>query len=217
MAGFLDKNTRIIDMVLTNHGKKLLAKGELNFTYWIPFDDEIDYDPYIAESGSISEAQLSSSIYLSIENSPVREATTGYRNFNLSGSDYTNVHRPMFTKPQGQEVLPRSLFPVSSSRSIETKQRRVQRVYKDRDEKGKYLNPIEPVDVGVERFASSNFSIEIGYEKNSFPGDFQPEGFHIRIMQSGSEGLVEIPSKRDMNNDLSYNNDVRVFVIKKTE
>lgn len=211
MAGFLDRSTRIIDLVLTGYGKSLLSKGQLNFCYWIPFDDETDYQPYISQSGSLSSAQLTAAFNESIELSPVREATTGYRSFNSSGSDFTNVHRPLFTMAQGQTVLPRTIFPVTSSREVSTKQRRVQRLYIDRDVGGKFVSPIDPVDIGVERFESTSFTLEFSYMKDSFPTDFQPEGFSVKMFKSGSFGLIEVDPRRDMSNDLSYTNDVRVF------
>ncbi len=217
MAGFLDRQTRIVDMVLTGRGKDLLSRGELNFCYWIPFDDEINYDPFISSSGSMGLAQLSASIDVEIENTPVREATTGYRYTNSSGSDFTNVHRPMYTMPQGQQVLPRAVFPVTGSRDLNTKQRRVQRVYHTRDADGRYLNTIDPVDIGVERFDPTRFSLDMSYTNDSFPHDFNPEGFHVRLYRSGSMGLTEVSPKRDMNNDIAYNNDVKVNTCQKGE
>lgn len=211
MAGFLDRDTRIIDMVLTNHGKSLLSKGKLNFCYWIPFDDEIDYDPYIANSSSLTADQLSSSIYRNIEDTPIREAVSGYRNFNASGSDTVNVHRPMFTIAQGQTVLPRSVFPSEGDRTITTFQRKVQRIYQDRDRKGKLLNSIDSKDMGTERFESTNVVLDFSYSRDSFPPDFQTEGFHVRILRSGSNGWSELSPRRDMSNDLSYSNDLRIF------
>lgn len=198
-------------MVLTSHGKRLLSTGDLHFCYWIPYDDEIDYQPFIAESGSLSADQLSASIYQAIETTPLREATTGYRNFNSSGSDFTNVHNPIFTMAQGQEVLPRTVFPESFQRTIESKQRKVEQIYQDRDEKGKYDNPLQARDIGIERYDSSTFVLEFTYSKDSFPTDFQPDGFFLRMLRSGSNGWTEVVPRRDMSNDLSYNNDVRIF------
>lgn len=215
MAGFLDRDTRIVDMVLTNHGKRLLSRGELRFCYWVPFDDEVDYQPYLANSASLTSEQLSASIYASIESTPIREAVSGYRGFNLSGSDFTNVHRPLFTMAQGQQVLPRTVFPEAGTRQVTTKQRRVQRIYHDRDRSGKFINALEPKDLGIERFESSDFSLEYSYEKDSFPADFQPDGFHMRVLRSGSNGWTEVAPRRDMNNDLSYSNDIRVFTGRK--
>lgn len=211
MAGFLDRNTRIIDMVLTNYGKSLLSKGELNFCYWTPFDDEVDYDPYIATSGSMTEDQLSDALHQSIETAPVREATTGYRQFNVSGSDFTNVHRPMFTAPQGQVVLPRAVISSSGDTNLVTYQRRVTRIYQGRDKNGKYVNSLEPINLGIERFDSKGFTLDLFYKKDSFPADFQPEGFHVVVLRSGSSGWTEVEPRRDMSNDISYMNDVRIF------
>lgn len=211
MAGFLDRNTRIIDMVLTGHGKSLLSQGQLRFCYWTPFDDEVDYQPPIVQSASMSPEQLSASIYRSIEDTPIREATTGYRTLNSSGSDFTNVHRPIFTMAQGQVVLPRTVFPHEENRNIHTTQRKVQRIYQDRDRRGRYANSLEARDIGTERFDASTFSLEFSYTKDSFPSDFQPEGFHVRVYRSGSNGWAEVVPRRDMSNDISYNNDVRVF------
>lgn len=215
MAGFLDKNTRIIDMVLTSHGKRLLSAGDLHFCYWIPYDDEIDYDPFISTSSSLSSDQLSASIYQSIETTPLREATTGYSDFNKERSDFTNVHNPIFTKAQGQEVLPRAVFPQAAERFIEARQRKVERIYQDRDKKKKYDNPLLARDIGTERYDSSTFVLELAYSKDSFPSDFQPEGFIFRMLQSGSSGWSEVVPRRDLNNDLSYNNDVRIFTGKR--
>lgn len=209
MAGFLDRNTRIVDMVLTSYGKRLLSRGELNFCYWTPFDDEVDYDPFIALSGSMREDELLDAVYLSIEQTPIREATHGYKLFNLSGSDFTNVHRPMFTMAQGQRNLPRAVF-SGSAQSIRTLQRRLRRIYQERDKNGKYVNSSDPVDLGVERFGSSQFEINLSYENDSFPPDFQPAGFHVVVLSSGSGGWSEVEAKRDMSNNLSINNDVKI-------
>lgn len=211
MAGFLDRDTRIIDMVLTNQGKSLLSRGQLRFCYWTPFDDEIDYRPYVAESGSLTSEQWTTSFNRSIEETPIREAVAGYRDVGPSGSDTVNVNRPIFTMGQGQVVLPRATFPADGTRELETKQRRVQRIYQDRDKKNKYVNSIEPHDLGIERFDSSAFVLEFSYTKDSFPPDFQPEGFHVRVFRSGSNGFVEVTPRRDMSNDIAYSNDVRVF------
>lgn len=211
MAGFLDKNTRILDMVLTNQGKALLSRGQLRFCYWIPYDDGICYDPYIAESGSMTAENLSSSIDIHIESTPMREATTGYREFNARGSDFTNVHRPMFTMAQGQQIVPRAVFPVEGERSITTSQRQVIQSFKERDEKGHYLAPIPSMVLGTERYDSSGFNVELKYGTDSFSDDFSPEGFRVQVFKSGSGGYVEVFSKNDLQNELCYGSDVRVF------
>lgn len=211
MAGFLDRDTRIIDMVLTNPGKSLLSRGQLRFCYWIPYDDGICYDPYIAESGSMSAEALSSSIDLAIETTPMREATTGYRSYNASGSDTTNVHRPMFTMAQGQGIVPRAVFPPDVDREITTSQRQVIQSFKERDERGHYLAPVQSVVMGTERYDSAGFTVELKYGVDSFSPDFAPEGFRVQVFKSGTDGYTEVFTKRDLQNDLCYGSDVRVF------
>lgn len=213
MSGFLDKKTRILDVVLTNYGKGLLTKGDLNFCYWVAFDDEIDYSPFIAESGSLTSAELSSSILTSIENTPIREAVAGYPAFNANGSDFTNVRSPLFTRSQGQNFLPRARFPESASREVNSKQRMVQRVFPG-ELQGK-IGSMPAKDLFVERFDPTTVELELSYEKDSFPNDFQPEGFHVTFFKSGSSGFSEVSPKRDMDNNLSLMNDMKVSFSKK--
>ncbi len=210
MAGFLDRGTRILDMVLTNQGKDLLSRGELNFCYWVPFDEGVDYDPVLMNSSSLTTDQLSASIYSSIESAPVREAVTGYRSLNASGRDETNVSRPLFTMAQGQKVLPRTEFPPESDRQVEVKQRKVQKLLVSMDKNGHYVNKLEPVDVGIERISPTSFPLTIRYTRDSFPSGFQPEGFFLRVFKSGSDGYSELKPRRDMTNELAYSNDVRL-------
>lgn len=208
MAGFLDRDTRIIDMVLTGYGKRLLSKGDLNFCYWVAYDDEVDYDPFIVESSSLSSIQLSASINQSIEDTLVREATTGYRLFNADGKDTTNVVNPLFTSHQKQTVVPKMV--VSGSASVTTYQREVKKEHVVTEVNGMSVAPINSVDVGVERYGSSTDLIEMSYEKDSFPKDFKTDGFFITVFLSGSGGLVEVKPKRDINNDLCFMNDLKV-------
>lgn len=41
--GFLDKKERVMDIILTQHGRKKLAKGEFRPKYFAFTDDEVDY------------------------------------------------------------------------------------------------------------------------------------------------------------------------------
>lgn len=213
MAGFIDKNTRILDMVLTNYGKKLLSDGNLNFCYWTAFDDEIDYDPFISTSSSLSEEELLEAVYTSIETTPIREATSGYRSGNKIGEDRTNLNNPMFTVPQGQEILPRSVFPDDSTREVETLQRRIIKVFSAPKTGPNNIPHLEPVDIGIERFIGnkSGVTLELAYENDSFPTDFQPEGFHITVLKSGSSGYTEVSPRYDLKNDLTFGNEIRIL------
>lgn len=214
MAGFLDKNDRIVDMVLTNEGKKLLSKGNLRFAYFTLFDDEVDYSPVISNSGTLTPEQLSGTIYAQIEATLVRESSTGYQNMNKSGSDFVNVIRPLFSMPQGQQYLPRvsaSNEPANPA-TIQVKHRKLQDVHVQLDQKGNTVNTLGPYDRGYERFDTSNVTFDL------FVRDFNvdtshKEGFLIRVYSTGTEGLVEVKDRRDLQNDISYNNDVKLFVI----
>lgn len=211
MAGFLDKSVRIIDMVLTNQGKQLLSKGQLNFCYWTAFDDEIDYDPFIQNSASLTEEELVAEIYKNIESTPIREATTGYRVFNLRGLDNTNVHNPIFTKPQGQTVLPRAIFPTESG-SIQTSQRKIRKVFLPAWDGPNQIPALDPIDLSVERFDARSFSFELQYQNDSFPPDFQPNGFSVKIFKSGSSGFSYVQPQYDLRNNVAVGNELTVSV-----
>lgn len=211
MGGFLDKNTRVIDMVLTGEGKHLLSRGELKFVYWTPFDVEVDYDPFLVNSGSLTAAQLSASINEQIENSPIREATTGYPRLNTSGSDETNVSNPLFSVPQGHRVIPRLVTSAPSGTvELEVKQRKVSEIHQKRDFQGKITEQIGPFDRGFERFDVSAVGLEYGYSKDGFPADHVFDGFLVKVYRSGSDGLTEVYERRDAKNALAFNNDLRL-------
>lgn len=210
MAGFLDKKDRIVDMILTDEGKRLLAAGSLDFAFFAFFDDEVNYSPYIAGSGSMTPAELSSSIEQQIQADLVMEAVVG-RSFPGHSSDGMNVNRPLYTMPQGQVTIPRvSLDPTVASGSISVSQRKIQGQLVSRDAAG-VVHPLEkPFDIGYERTDSSLFSLDLGVD--DYFGEFQQEGFLVRICASGSDGLIESPVRRDEDGTLSYSNDMRLIV-----
>jgi hypothetical protein len=324
MAGFLDKQDRIIDMVLTGYGKTLLSKGDLRFVYWAPFDDEVDYDPYISQSGSMTAVQLSSSRQDFIESTLVREATAGYRelttrvkmgaasfpvvsgaiaphaasnvspsgdgwirivdeygDFLYSGSvlpapatwtppvdvevafggngswaygtvtagtfisnvgggfrtffgsdplpgvvknlwarplgfnsDTTNVIRPLFTMPQGQMVLPRLVISpnTSGTLALEVRQRKIQEVQLKQDGSGQNIESLGPYDRGYERYDTEYLTLEFGYTPGTFPADYQHEGILVRIYRNQVEGVTEVRDRRDLENQISYGNDLKLWV-----
>lgn len=212
MAGFLDKQERIVDLVLTSEGKRLLTTGELNFTYWKAFDDEVDYSPIIMNSASLSSEALSSSIDERIEDTLVREATTGYRLHNSLGRDDTNVHRPLFTAPQGRSVVPR-MVQVSGSDEIElfVDQRKIQEVLIRRSSRnaqtGNTVDKIGPIDRGFQRQVVSVASLDFDYRQGSYPEGSQPDGFLIKVLRSGSGGYVEVKERVDSRGDVVFSED----------
>lgn len=214
MAGFLDKNNRIMDVVLTGEGKYLLSKGELRFVYWVPFDNEVDYDPFLTTTGSLTAIQKSASIDEQIENSPVREATTGYRRMSVSGSDTTNLREPLFTVPQGLMVVPRMTGTdgPTGSIDIEVKQQKVSELFIKKDPAGNVTEQLGPYERGFERFDTSVFVLGYGYTRAGFPLGHPLDGFLVKVYRSGADGLTEVDARRDMNNELAFNNDLALVL-----
>lgn len=190
MAGFLDAKERILDVVLTGEGKYLLSRGELNFVYWSAFDDEVDYTPFISNSGSLSSQQISASIQTLIEDTVLREATTGYRRFNKSGSDDTNVHRPLYKMPQGQYTLPTFVAVQNPTGSVSARQ--------------------QANSTGSIISNTSNVTYNFMYTKDSFPQEYQYEGVLVRVYRSGSEGLIELGQQLDMQNNICFGSELKI-------
>lgn len=211
MAGFLDKNTRVVDMHLTMEGKRLLSTGQLRFSYFALFDDEVDYDPYIALSASMTPAQISGTRDDMIENSLVREAVSGYRMSNRSGSDFTNVQRPIFTMKQGARYLPRmsgSLAPTGSI-TLQALQQKYQDVYTRTDQYGRVIEQLGPIDQGYNRFQAQ--VRQMAYDLTPSDVALDPahqDGILIRMFKSGTEGLVEVKARPNAANRLTYSNDL---------
>ena len=211
MAGFLDKNSRVIDMHLTMEGKRLLSKGLLRFSYFALFDDEVDYDPYIALSASMTPAQLSGTRDDMIENTLVREAVSGYRVSNASGSDFTNVQRPLFTMKQGAKYLPRmsgTLVPTGSI-TLQAYQQKYQEDYTRVDPYGRVVEQLGPFDMGYDRFQAQVRQVALDLLPSDVALDpAHQDGILVRLFKSGSEGLVEVKPRPNANNRLTYSNDI---------
>jgi len=217
MAGFLDKNTRVIDMVLTDYGRELYSKNELEFSYYAFSDDEVDYDPYVSTSGSITNTQLTASKGEQIEATLVREAVFGLqKGMNSEARDQTNIKNMLFTMPQGQKILPRiSTSPELTSGSIGMKQQRLQDIYVTLDQSGNVITKSGPFDRGFKKFNSSRLEfskrIEDYFDKASHEGNL------VRVFVSASNGLTEVVPKRDKKGVLSYNCDMRLFKDEETK
>lgn len=53
--GFVDNKDKILEIILTDYGRKLLSKGELVIKYYSFGDDEIDYEVLSGYSGSTGD------------------------------------------------------------------------------------------------------------------------------------------------------------------
>lgn len=209
--GFLDKNSEVIDMILTAEGRRLLSEGDLDFTYYSFMDDEIDYNPFVSNSGSYSDADLKLFKTRQIEESPVGEALSGmFKGSNYLSKDTVNGQSFLFTMPQGSSVIPRMTVSPVGSGSIIVKQRKVQSVILKKASNGSIIEKIGPTDVGYEKFDSSNFAISLDVLDSFSPE--KREGFLISIFKSGSDGLVQVDSKRDSSGIRTYSNDMSLFI-----
>jgi hypothetical protein len=212
MPGFLDAKERVIDMVLTDTGKSLLLKGDLQFVYWIPFDDEVDYDPRVWNSASLDADSLFSRKQQLTETPLIREATMGYRGLNLREEDTTNVIRPMYSAPPGvgqNYPLPQLVSSLTGA-NVQMKQAVVMKYFGDQAER-----------IGVRRFNPSQEVLEVRYDAASYPAETQTEGFLVTMYQSGVlkiddkgqsvGGYQEVLHNIDSSGSIAFLNDLRVY------
>lgn len=216
MAGFLDSKERVVDMVLTDYGRKLYSKGKLRFVYYAFSDDEIDYDPWITNSayisGTLDGPDLTGSIVEQIQTQHVFEAVTGMAfGKDKDCKDTVCIKNLLFTMPQGQNILPEmEMIPEVESGSLGSKQRKLQKQYTGKGKVGlSTLESIHPIDEGIETFRNNKLFLDLNL-KDYFDNN-ATEGFLIRVYESGSDGLKEIYHHRDMGNIISYLRDVRLF------
>ena len=223
MAGFLDPKERVIDMVLTDVGKSLLLKGDLRFIYWIPFDDEVDYNPDIFNSASLDARDLQTAKTTKTEDPLLREATMGYRGLAYTEVDTTNLYRPMYSAPPGVGQTYPLLEATISTGSIQVSvlQQKNSKLYVQFDDKGQnIIRTMGPGEEVFQRRAISENKLEVMYpsDKNELPEDIKLEGFLITMYHSstikkdelGQEigGYEEILQNRDSKDQIVYRNDL---------
>lgn len=198
--GFLDKQERILDVVLTREGRRQLSEGHLDFRYFVLFDDEVDYDPYVANSGSLTENGLRETRLALTEDTLVFEAMHGRLITEVSDADHLlGPSSPLFDMPQGQTLLPKlSVIPDVTSSIMSVTQAVV-------SSKGPTNRP-----AGVLRQKATITTFELDV-KNYFE-DSLDQGVWVRLFTSGSEGLREVVPARDYLNEYSYGLHVKVAV-----
>ena len=236
MSGFLDPKERVIDMILTETGKQLLMKGELRFVYWIPFDDEVDYNPpnVTQDPGHLQQTVQERTQEL-VETPLVRECSMGYRGLNLVSEDLTNVHRPMFTAVPGVGLstpLPQMTLDVTGV-AVSMEQAKLTKTYVQKDSQGKTIvGQVGPVTTGFQRSNASTQVVNASYSTGAFTDDSRYEGFLITVYQSsslvsssigtgtlsdvylisGQGGHQEILHNRDSQGNIVYSNDLALGV-----
>lgn len=172
--GFLDRKSRVLDIVLTGRGRELFATGELNFSYYAFFDDGIDYDPW--SSGSLTAEEVDDLIHSSPMLEPHsiqdRRSTiiplepTSFL-FNAA-TDYTSVPKMTSPNPTGSVATLRCDQFSSGSSFIRT---------------GTNI---------------ANLPLELSSENAG------REGFSIHVYSSGSNGVDELKMKFDLRGRKSF-------------
>lgn len=103
---FLDQKERILDVVLTDYGRELLAKNQLNFVFYCFSDEGIDY------SGSLSASmRVSSTLDNYIRRDVSFEAD--------QRQNITDLKSFLYTIPAEKQILPEFKISVDLTSSIE--------------------------------------------------------------------------------------------------
>ena len=107
----MDAKTRIFDVCLTNKGRNLLSKNQLNFSYFAFSDDGIDY------SGSIDYVASSASLSGTLDDF-VHTNTFAFEPLRIEDKAVNNF---LFTMPLQSEVVTRFDSSVTGSLSLSRK------------------------------------------------------------------------------------------------
>lgn len=80
--GLIDKKEKIIDFQLTDKGRELLSKNQLNFSYYAFSDDSVDYSGSLSSSAMISGSNLDDYIHTNtFAFEPLRQNNKAINNF----------------------------------------------------------------------------------------------------------------------------------------
>lgn len=169
--GYLDKQSRVIDVVLTERGRKLFAVGRLDFAFFGLFDDCLDYDP-VAVTGSYSDVEREREIEstLMLEAPFVRDVrgTTAP----LEPIDH------IFTAAPGYVRIP-SMGSPTDGESVDL-----------------MADQRTGADGTYRRTGTSFAQIDLGIVGDSERGN---PGFVVRVLSSGSNGLQPLGFRHDLN------------------
>jgi hypothetical protein len=186
----LDSKERVIDMVMTGRGKELLLQGRLKFAYWAAFDDEVDYDPYVAGSGSMSEGELNQARQRLTEDPLVRECCASYKLGNMTLDDNVSINRPLYTLSPGggvQDVSPLvSMSLGGGSSKVDVEQFVV----------GKQIR-LSPLSV---------YKGAVSYTPEAYEPKTQFEGCVVSVFASSSDGYQRLHTSVDSRGDVVFGN-----------
>jgi hypothetical protein len=167
-VGFLDRQSRVIDVVLTGRGRELLARGELDFAYYAFFDDGIDYDPWSPEPLTDEERDDL------IHSSPMLEAPIVQdRRSNILPLEPTSF---LFKAAPDYLVLPRLLHPHPTGSWVGLQ--------------------CDQLSSGSSFIRSSTTRAMVPLELTGETAG--AAGFSIHVYVSGTNGLTELSPKFDL-------------------
>lgn len=173
--GFLDKQSRVVDFVLTERGRRLYATGQLDFAYFSLFDDGVDYDPYSTGSLSHEERELLVEDVLMLEAPFIHEVR------GAEGPLEPRSH--IFTAAPGYLTVPHMSSPVDGGTiSIMCEQ-------------------LVDADGTYQRRTSTTAVLDLAVTGEVEVGN---PGFLVRVFTSGSVGLNEIDPRRDLSGRRVY-------------
>lgn len=180
--GFLDKQSRVIDFVLTERGRKLYSVGQLDFSYFGLFDDGIDYDAYSTSSLTYVERERGIQDTLMLEAPYVQD---------VMGADAPlEPVNHLFAAAQNYLVIPQMNSPVDGS-ELE-------------------LRCLQSTKDGMFIREQSNVAqVEMAVHGET---DGISSEYVIRLFSSGSNGLIELDPRRDLSGRISYDPFVSVSI-----
>lgn len=180
--GYLDKRSRVVDVVLTERGRKLYALGKLDFAYFGLFDDGIDYDPY--STGTLSDSDRESQI----EAFPMLEAPF-VRDVRGATAPLEPINH-LFTAAPGYRVLPAMDSPGDGDEL---------RLMADQRREGDHLR----------RTGTTLAQITMHISGQAEQGN---PGFVVRVYSSGSNGIQPLDLKRDLSGRRAYDPFIAVAI-----
>ena len=196
---FLDKNDRVFDVILTEDGIKALSKGNLRYAYFVAFDDQIDYDPVISNSSSLSAESLLDERAKQIEETPLFEAFVIQTPESRKDIVQSLVlSSSLYDAADGYRIIPQFVSDQTGSFSIEIQQQTVEdKNYRTYRGKSTAVNIIGKIEGDVEQSSIS-------------------DGFEIEVFLSGSDGLVKLERLEDRSGFVRFNDEITIIPDRET-
>ncbi len=180
--GFLDKQSRVIDIVLTERGRKLYSYGQLDFTYFGLFDDGIDYNPW--SSGTLTSEEIETQV----ESTQVLEAPL-IRDVRCATAPLEPTSH-LFTASAGYQIVPHMDSPNDGDQiNLLANQLKGNGVY---------------IRVGT-NVPQTKLSVT-GGSSNDQPG------FILRMFVSGSNGLTAVDLRKDLQGRRCYDSFLSISI-----